>query len=349
MATIKEQMRLVHRYCHNHGFSGGFPTFNGHSSTFFNYRAVIRFEGAIYKDLTEHELPNLLRNPEDIRLWIKDMNLFARDRFKAGGDYIGALPTFEQALKGNTVVLGVYFFGENEVDFKRVHTSELANLGIYYREPYTDEYFKAANLYAYKNGYISGLPTFTEVGDFFGVLLFKPTFAHVAEVPEHFIFNFLFTFEGFNHDFLKRLIKAIERAVANIDKCDYLDDNVKKELASTFQQSVPFTPHISPYPEVCPNESYFGCTVDGTIRINEANFPSGDEGDTDLARTVIHEMAHKAGYGHDPKKTEFNDYKDCGCTGSTAGVPEDAAAYWTSVPLMAECCIDGHQTLRLSD
>ncbi|MES7477506.1 hypothetical protein U6M79_12380, partial [Cutibacterium acnes] len=172
--------------------------------TFFNYRAVIRYEGATFKDITEHELPNLLRNPEDIRIWIRDMNLFARDRFKAGGDYVGALPTFEQALNGNTVVLGAHLFGEDDVDFKRVHNTELSNLDIYYREPYTDEYFKAANSYAFKNDYISGLPTFTDEGPgFMGILLFKSPFSHVAEVPEHFIYDFPLTFNGFDRGFLR--------------------------------------------------------------------------------------------------------------------------------------------------
>ncbi|MHA4168898.1 hypothetical protein [Bacillus cereus] len=349
MYAGRANMQLVKRYC-QHGFSGGFPTFHTRSTSLFNYHTITKFSAVEHKDIPEFELPNLLNDPENVKLWIKDMNIFSRDRFKAGGDYIGAVPTFEEGKNGNTTVLGGYFFKSYEADFKRVDVEEIRNLGIPYSVE-VEEQFRAAHLYAVKNGYISGVPTFTEedpVRVIAGILLFKNHFAHVTEVPEHFIRNYPFAFEGFNDTFLPRLVTAIERAVGSIENGNYLEDDVKNSISEEFTKNKTIISNIPPYPADCP-PTVKGCSTGETIRINENQFPLGDVVDVDLARTFIHEMAHQAGYNHINHLNSFDDYLDCGCTGNIKDVPEAAIDYWTSIPLMAECCIDGHQTLRITD
>jgi hypothetical protein len=77
------------------------------------------------------------------------------------------------------------------------------------------------------------------------------------------------------------------------------------------------------------NASFF----QGQIWVNFANlFPLGDN---EIAQTLLHEMMHRAGYGHpdriDPPAPD-------------ADVPYDDGKYYGTAPLRSELCIAGQQS-----
>lgn len=359
----RTEMISINRYSHRDGYFGGYPTFFYKPANYYNYLTVVKLKDHArdYKDIPAP--PQLMKNPEHIPLWLRELNLYARDRHLAGGDYVGALPTFEQAKPGDHIVIGINFLHREAADFQSIYINELIEAGINYNVfgSYREQ-FKAIHEFAVHKGYESGLPIYTEAdpreprerGNLVQILLFKKGYVEVEEIPEHLEhihWNYTFNEKkiwselDLSDDFILRIYKSITIALNSINNCSHLSIEECKTLIEGVRKFLHFS-------ALATDDPYRG-KVDSESKIHvglrESYFFSTGNEENDqnlLAETVLHEFMYVAGYTHILyEEDRFEPHKGCGCgdDNDRIGVPDDAVSYWTSVPSRAECCIRGMQ------
>ncbi len=98
-------------------------------------------------------------------------------RFRAANDYanrngfLGAFPNFHEANYGNGLVYGVCLISKEAGEWRDVKATELGNPTRF------EDFFRAVNDYAYRNGFVGGFANFHEAtyaqGKVYGVILIK--------------------------------------------------------------------------------------------------------------------------------------------------------------------------------
>ena len=166
--TSEDRFRAVNLYASKNGFSGAFPTF---------YEAIVcgtwllKKDKAEFRDISATELGN----PQTSEDRFRAVNLYA-----SKNGFSGAFPTFYEAKYGSGKVCGTWLLKKDAAEFRDISATELGN-------PQTSEdRFRAANLYAFKNGFSGAFPTFNEAnygnGKVYGVWLIKKDAAEFRDV-----------------------------------------------------------------------------------------------------------------------------------------------------------------------
>ncbi|MDV6364584.1 hypothetical protein [Bacillus cereus] len=339
-------LRWTHRHCWMSGKNTGFPTFIINNKTYFQTWIICSLENdaIVRQSRTAIELQNV--DPENVRASIRMANLYARDNtnFNLEDLYRGGFPTFEKWMDGGREVRELAFVKREAADFERIHISTLESLG-YNRNILSDTeaQFRALHHYATEHNYISGMPTFTEEGEFIGVLLFKQGFANIEEIP--FIY---YNIQDYNYDHLTsdripETVQAFEIAANGFENCSHLSDEEKRHLANAFGERK----FILDMPQEMRDQAAPGTirraraewdNHDVRIFINWDAFLDPNTGNVAeirfLAEVLIHEMMHIAlRKDHDIQYDPSFESQNFGC-----GDPNNHP-YFQDPMLRAQCCI----------
>ncbi|MEB9897190.1 hypothetical protein P4K96_27625 [Bacillus cereus] len=348
--NLREIFMGVNRHSYIFERSGAWPTFNVDQREFFPVHACIQLDprAGERRNVSKYELPNLLRFPLNIDVWLRDANNLAFEKQKHGDPIVGALPTFEQGLRNGVEHLAITFIREEADDFRKVHPDELKALGIHTHVQIPHERFKAINKYVFRylDGYYSGFPTFTDNDGLIHFIAIKHGFADDDHVPDSLVHAHLNY--GFNTDHTKstndltaefraRIFFALRLVMNSLGTHSAIsDEEIRKVVQASYHNL-----RISRMD----NDDFVGWTNGDDIWLDESEFTDLDN--ESIAETLIHELLHVAGETHIDKLSTFDQFANYGCGNDIPNIPDDAKEYWMSAPLRAECSIRGQQTLRL--
>ncbi|NOL36782.1 hypothetical protein [Bacillus safensis] len=338
--------RWTHRHALNNNYITGFPTFHVNSklkNEYFDYWKICKFNGGLESTSVSATALNNV-DPENVRESVKEVNLYAKKRSEK---YIGGFPTFEKWMRDEGGEhRGINYVLRDSAEYERIYIEEFAEIG-YKREILydTELQYKAVHDYAVNKGYVTGMPTFTEEGDFIGVLLFKGG-VEIEEMP--FLF-FNIQENNYDHFDMKRFpetMRAFELAISKFSECGYLNNEEKKGLVSGFgkRKFIMDMPDEKKHPSEEVTNRAIAEWGDGDFRllINWDVFVVNDKVDVELlAESLIHEIMHIGlEKDHDIKYDPSFDKENYGCG------DERNHAYFKDPMNRAECCIRNHLGLK---
>lgn len=126
----------------------------------------------VFQDIPAAELGN----PDGAEARFRAMH-----RWADGHGYVSAVPTFQQAAPGGTVVFGAYLLRPGSAIVRDIPASELGN------PTNMEERFRAINRWASNHGYAAGYPNFEQAdygqGTVYGAVLVLPGSADHIDIP----------------------------------------------------------------------------------------------------------------------------------------------------------------------
>ncbi|WP_161515438.1 hypothetical protein [Priestia megaterium] len=365
------RLLTVSRYCDVEGFAAGFPLFYHNPSKVFGQKLqIIKIKDYVV-DRREFTEKDYSRQPGRLNLdvvshIIREGNALIQRRSL---DFAGAIPTFEKVTVDGEMRITVNFLKKDFCDKVTIDRETIKELG--YPPPLMEkERWHAVNKYnevKLGNKYEAGFPTFNDEDNGpVEAIFIKKGHCEREEIPIIHESVQSYFYEGFarNRDFelfIKRSFNEVVRRLEN-KTTEYLEpDEVQALIDKGLKRILTIRPYTGTrlinaeaHPDI--NE----------IHYREAAFPPGSLATTptpsaqyiDLCRSTIHELMHMGGGKHDvvnKSLPHFMDAAGLGCkrnivmdcahnpTGHLEILPE-AAKYYLTSPLRAECYIDGNQT-----
>lgn len=351
--NIPDVLRKVARYAelaavHNGGVNVyGFTTFHalednpsGRGAGTGRQLRVFLFPGgtATHRDFTEAAL-GFGREPGDKR----ELPRFVRNAFRIVGShlinyrdensqlYVG-FPSFHKSNESWQVVM----FPRQYVTIEKRVSFSVLGIRNEDRDNIPEIFRRVAGYAEAKNCF--GFTTFLGYRDNFLDVVMLPLsrelqFEKAEGAPGHVLKSVLDICMRFQFDpeclreRENELLRAHIRAIARLQRfrCTSLSDEERSRILADYERK-----NIFHYRIARPGINGEAVLNGHRIGINfEVLFPQGAD---EIAQTVLHEMTHCVGYAH-PERAPTDQ-------------PNDGGGYYNSVPLRAELCIAGRQSLR---
>lgn len=333
---LRELMNVVHWRAWLDRKVGAFPNF--HSAVYNGSRVfgVWTFSGgnARWKDARAADVDAVETDRDDPRgiqrRW-SATHVYARER-----RFLTGHPNLHQVGDGADRVVGTILVpqGAGEVLVVPDEDLDIIKVGNFYQAVDLAQLFRAVNDLAVARGYAGGVPTQhfeakeapwgVEIAVFNqGVATWEDVSLRELEFIDHLMTRYRFV-DGISSDQRDGLQRGHLRGWRAVSACPSLTETERVNIYEAYNKDIEHRVNSNP-------SANASAVVGGEwIAVNFGNlFPAGE---TEIAQTLVHEVAHLAGYTH-PVRTDQDE-------------PFDDGPYYSSTPLQAEICIDGVQSDR---